>query len=59
MEWFLVFAGAAALLIVTMVVVGARRSRRRSHLDPRDGYFGDREARPPHGPFDSNTDSSF
>ncbi|WP_155375172.1 hypothetical protein [Catellatospora vulcania] len=59
MEWLLILAGAAALLIAVMVFIGSRRSRHRSQLDPsRDVYFGDREPRPPHGPHGSNTHSS-
>ncbi|GAA2375373.1 hypothetical protein Cme02nite_04900 [Catellatospora methionotrophica] len=59
MEWLLIVVGVPALLIVAMVVVGARRSRQRSRLDPnRDVYFGDREPRPPHGPYGSNTGGS-
>ncbi|MFC7242663.1 hypothetical protein ACFQO7_09240 [Catellatospora aurea] len=59
MEWLLIPAGVLGLLIVVMVIIGARRNKHRSHLDPaRDVYFGDREPRPPHGPFGSNTAGS-
>ncbi|GIF96150.1 hypothetical protein [Catellatospora citrea] len=59
MDWLLIFASVLGLLIVAMVIIGARRSRQRSHLDPsRDVYFGDREPRPPHGPHGANTESS-
>ncbi len=59
MEWLLIFAGVLGLLIVAMVIIGARRSRQRSHLDrSRDVYFGDREPRPPHGPHGTNNDGS-
>ncbi len=55
----MIAVGVLVLLIVAMVIVGARRSRHRSHLDPtRDVYFGDREPRPPHGPYGSNTGGS-
>ncbi|MEU8074611.1 hypothetical protein AB0B31_04120 [Catellatospora citrea] len=59
MNWLLIFVGVLGLLIVAMVIIGARRSRQRSQLDPsRDVYFGDREPRPPHGPYGSNTEGS-
>lgn len=59
MEWLLIFGAVLGLLIVAMVIIGARRSRQRSHLDPsRDVYFGDPEPRPPHGPHGTNTGGS-